>query len=64
MCNLVEELEKDFIESMVSYEECSEATAKDMWNMHGEEYLADVFDDMSNRMTEISHQFNADNGEN
>ena len=51
-------MKEDFIESLTVYNECDEATGKDIWEMFGEEYVDAVFQDMADRMVEISNKMN------
>jgi len=56
MSNLIDELKEDFIENMTNYNECNEEEVNRLWNEYGEEYLNDIFQDMSERIVEIANK--------
>ena len=58
MSVLIDAMKEDFIESLMVYEDCSEEDAKELWEEFGEEYVDAVFQDMADRMVEISNKMN------
>lgn len=53
MCNLSEQLEQDFIEALTEHSGYSPDQAIDAWNKHGEQYLDDIFEQISNSIVNI-----------
>ncbi len=47
MCNLVEELQKDFIDHQINQNNMSKEEAEDFWEMHNDCYLDNVFEEIA-----------------
>jgi len=48
--SLIEELKKDYIETLVEVYDYTEEEANENWSYNGEKYLIRVFDDMTDRL--------------
>lgn len=53
----------DFIRHLMDHDFKSKSEALDVWNIHGEEYIEDMYQYMSNSIWHYKIKFDNDNGE-